>query len=74
MGNYYAMALTSKGETKLITNLSDIRVKAENEAKAWCKSQGLTYQYVQAVKGTTYNGTPQSKTLFKRIAAERSKK
>jgi hypothetical protein len=74
MAKYFAYGLTNKGETKLYVDLSDTRTKAENEAKAWCKSEGLTFQYVKAVDGTTYNGQSQHKSLFKRIAAERSKK
>jgi hypothetical protein len=74
MAKYYAYGLTSKGETKLFVDLSDTRAKAENEAKEWCKSEKLTFQYVKAVNGTQYNGQSQHKSLFKRIAAERSKK
>lgn len=71
---YYATATTPKGESKIITNLSDVRTEAWNAAVAHCKKNGLNFGGLFTPKSKQYTGQPTSKTLFKRIAAERSKK
>jgi hypothetical protein len=73
MGTFYATALSKKGESKIIVNLDIDRVIAEKQAKFECAKQNLIFQEIRVVKGTTYNGEPTSKTLFKRIAKERAK-
>jgi len=71
---YYATATTSKGASQIITNLSDVRTEAWNSAIQHCKKNGLTFGGLFTPKNKQYAGQPTSKTLFKRIAAERSKK
>jgi len=71
---FYATATTPKGASQIITNLSDVRTEAWNSAIQYCKKNGLTFGGLFTPQNRQYGGTPQSKTLFKRIAAERTKR
>ena len=74
---WYATATNKKGEQKIITNITDTtgsRLKAENAAKAHCKQEGLNFEQILPTQNAAYQGTPQHKSLFKRIATERAKK
>jgi len=74
---WYATATNKKGEQKIIVNITDItgsRLKSENVAKAHCKREGLNFEQILPTQNAVYQGVPQHKSLFKRIAAERSKK
>ncbi|MCR8641394.1 hypothetical protein NV379_01880 [Paenibacillus sp. N1-5-1-14] len=43
MNTYYGLALDSKGNAKLVSNLSGSRAVAEKELKDLCKKAGLVY-------------------------------
>jgi hypothetical protein len=73
---WYVTATGKKGEQKILTSFPESngsRASTESVAKAYCKREGLTFEQILPVRGTTYNGSTQSKTLFKNIAAERAK-
>jgi anionic cell wall polymer biosynthesis LytR-Cps2A-Psr (LCP) family protein len=61
LSKYYALAVDSKGNSKLIDNLSDVQVIAENQAKAHCKSQGLTFQSLRPTKNSNKQGSTLTK-------------
>jgi hypothetical protein len=71
---FYGICTDAKGNNKIIDNLSDIRVEALNDARLHCKKNGFNFEGIYLIKGKEFAGSPTSKTLFKRIAAEINKK
>lgn len=74
---WYVTATTMKGEQRILTNFPESngsRASTEDAARRQCKREGLIFEQILPVRGSTYNGDTQGKTLFKRIAAERAKK